>query len=66
MSSLAGFLGNLLAGVISQSFGNAGLLAFMALAVVVATALSFTVDYKTVAKVDQGKQEGASPFENVA
>lgn len=64
MSSLAGFLGNLLAGVVSQRFGNAGLLVFMALAVAVATVLSFTIDYKTVAKVDQGKQEGASPFEN--
>lgn len=66
MSSLAGFLGNLLAGVVSQRFGNTGLLLFMSLAVIAATALSFTVDYKTVAKVDRGKEEGASPLENVA
>lgn len=55
MSSLAGFLGNLLAGVLSENFGSTGLLIFMSAAVVIATALAFTVDYKTVAQVDKGK-----------
>ena len=55
MSSLSGFLGNLIAGVISEQFGHVGLLLFFALAVFLGIAMSFTLDYKKVALVDKGK-----------
>ena len=59
-SSLSSFFGNILSGVFVEKFGYSGLLLFLAIAVTISLLLSFTVNYKKVAQVDQGKAAEAA------